>query len=466
MNQNGEQQAVDQDERPSRIPIVVTVLSLLALGITAGMWYSNPASKTCEIAFLMAQAVVISIVIWQACDPFADAAQWIGATLHIPGSVRGATLDAVASSMPELFTGIFFVVVAIASSSPENLQEEAADGFGAAIATCAGSAVYNMVLIPAFCAIVISYYRPDRPTIDVDREVVTRDGVWFLGTSVLLIIFLFAPVMYWWMGVLFLILYVIYVYQLFVHARTHRRAVRAIHAHFEREDVGDATKASDVISTLQKDGIEVTHEMVEKYRSSDEDDDDEDEEPESAGLLFGYVEVPLNHLTAWIIIVISTLFAASACYWLVIVTEETATALGVNIFFVAVILAAAASSVPDTFLSIGAAMRDDDSGAVSNAFGSNIFDICICLAIPLLVNSMLLGWAPVPLTVGGKAIAGLVDLRILLAVLTVVTLAIMWHQMQLTRLKAIVLCILYGIFISYAVGGSMGYSLSGWLFQG
>ncbi len=239
----------------------------------------------------------------------------------------------------------------------------------------------------------------------------------------------------------------------------------------DEEQTTEETKTSEKETTLEKAEKEKRAPKSNRRPAldedkDDEDDDDEDEEPESAGLLFGYVEVPLNHLTAWIIIVISTLFAASACYWLVIVTEETATALGVNIFFVAVILAAAASSVPDTFLSIGAAMRDDDSGAVSNAFGSNIFDICICLAIPLLVNSMLLGWAPVPLTVGGKAIAGLVDLRILLAVLTVVTLAIMWHQMQLTRLKAIVLCILYGIFISYAVGGSMGYSLSGWLFQG
>ena len=70
------------------------------------------------------------------------------------------------------------------------------------------------------------------------------------------------------------------------------------------------------------------------------------------------------------------------------------------------------------FLSIGAARRGDDSGAVSNAFGSNIFDICVSLSVPLLVNSYLLGWEPVPLTSDGEPIEGLVDLRILLAVLT------------------------------------------------
>jgi cation:H+ antiporter len=137
-------------------------------------------------------------------------------------------------------------------------------------------------------------------------------------------------------------------------------------------------------------------------------------------------------------------------------TRHTADFLGVPKFFVAVIVAAAASSVPDTFLAIGAARRDDDSGAVSNAFGSNIFDICICLSIPLFVNSWLTGWEPVSLLQGGKPIAGLVGLRILLVVLTIMTLAIMWHNRQLTRGKAIGLCGLYCLFIAYAVLGSLG----------
>jgi cation:H+ antiporter len=51
------------------------------------------------------QTILLSVLIWQACDPFADAAQWVGQRFGIPGSVRGATLDAVASSMPEFFSG-------------------------------------------------------------------------------------------------------------------------------------------------------------------------------------------------------------------------------------------------------------------------------------------------------------------------------------------------------------------------
>ena len=93
---------------------------------------------------------------------------------------------------------------------------------------------------------------------------------------------------------------------------------------------------------------------------------------------------------------------------------------------------------------------------LSNAFGSNIFDICICLSIPLLVNSWLTGWEPVSLLQDGKPIPGLAGLRILLVVLTVVNLAIMWHNRQITRNKAWVMCGLYVVFIAYAILGSQG----------
>jgi len=169
----------------------------------------------------------------------------------------------------------------------------------------------------------------------------------------------------------------------------------------------------------------------------------------------------LNHFSAWGVILVSTLVTGVACYWLVSVTRATAEQLDIPVFFVAVILAAAASSVPDTFLSIGAATRGDDSGAVSNAFGSNIFDICICLSIPLLVNSYLNGWQPVRLMQDGKPLPGLVGIRILLCVLTLVTLLIMWHKRQLTRTKALVLCALYAMFVAYAVAGSLGWSFFG-----
>ncbi len=417
---------------------------------------SSPLALDLKLPYLCLQFVVISIIIWQACDPFADAAQWVGNALRLPGSVRGATLDAIASSMPELYTGVFFVIIAFTESRTGNaIGSTVGDGFGSALATCAGSAVYNMILIPAFCVLVISFVRRNRPTIDVEQEVISRDGMWFLGTEAVLIAFMFQDNMYWWMGVVLLGLYAIYILQLYRDAAIHKRALDLLDE--LPAGVNSRSSREQIQNALDSRGVKTNPVLIDYIRKGKRLVPEE--QIETAGLLYGWFHLKLNARTATAIIVGATLIAGGCCYWLVEVARETAAELNIPVFFVAVIVVAASSSVPDTFLSIGAARRGDDSGAVSNAFGSNIFDICVSLSIPLLVNSYLLGWAPVPLTSNGEPIAGLVDLRILLAVLTGVTLLIMWHNRQLTRRKGLVLCGLYGLFIAYAVAGSMGFTI-------
>ena len=440
------------------------ILSAVIVALFAVLWIaqSKQPSPAVHLGFLVTQLALVSIVMWQACDPFADAAQWIGKRFHIPGSVRGATLDAVASSMPELFSGIFFVLAAMSFFGHQNSPDShatGAEGFGSTIATCAGSAVYNMILIPAFCALVISFKRPSRPTIDVEPAVITRDGLWFVGCSVLLIVFLNADSMSWWMGVVLLAAYAAYVMHLYYDAKHHKKVVEHIHLYLDKHGVevdhaeldASVTSAGLRLASTSTKLVRETYSITRQYSEAGEDPP-----PDEAGILFGYAGVPLNMATCWMVIAVATLIVAGACYYLVEVTLGIAEDLKVPAFFVAVILAAAASSVPDTLLAIAAARRGDDSGAVSNAFGSNIFDICVCLAIPLFINSYLMGWQPVTLLENGEPIPGLVGLRYLLMAMTVVTLGVMWHRRQLTRTKALFLCGLYVIFIGYAVLGSLG----------
>ena len=80
------------------------------------------------------------------------------------------------------------------------------------------------------------------------------------------------------------------------------------------------------------------------------------EEPDDeASILFGYFDVQLTRVTATLILLGSTIVAAVACYLLVELTNSSAEKLGVSPFFVAVILTAAVSSIPDTFMSLGSA---------------------------------------------------------------------------------------------------------------
>ncbi len=431
----------------SRGFVVALISTLVAVALGCGWWWSG--HWLVYLGFLFSQTILLSVVIWQACDPFADAAQWVGQRFGIPGSVRGATLDAIASSMPEFFSGVLFVVVAVFLFQDASAASEAGgNGFGATLATCAGSAVYNMMLIPAFCAILISYARPSRPTIDVDDVVIKRDGFWFLACEIMLIVFLFQNQLTWWMAVALLLMYCGYIAVLAWDARRFQRLLQEFK---QRMALAGATM-EQVTADLRNGGHTLSRDLIGRLQTADGENDETDE----TEILFGLSRVKLNGRTVTAILTLSTLFVIGACYWLVWVVYQISDTMHVPVFFVAVIIAAAASSVPDTFLSMGSAMRGDDDGAVSNAFGSNIFDITICLSIPMLIGIFLNGGQPLSLTIDNQPIQGLVWLRVLLMVFSVATLGILWHRRQLTRGKAWILVGMYLLFILYAVLGSLG----------
>jgi K+-dependent Na+/Ca+ exchanger-like protein len=52
---------------------------------------------------------------------------------------------------------------------------------------------------------------------------------------------------------------------------------------------------------------------------------------------------------------------------------------------------AAGTSLPDTLASVSVAQKGEGDMAVSNAIGSNVFDICVCLAVPWFINTAITG---------------------------------------------------------------------------
>jgi cation:H+ antiporter len=431
------------------------------LGVLGGWIWTTaaPDSVAAKLVFAGFEVMTVSIVIWQSCDPFADAAQYFGERWRIPSSVRGATLDAVASSLPELFTGLFFVMVALTAPGDGTAAHHSANGssgFGATIATCAGSAVYNMILIPAFCGIAIAKTRLRKPIINIEKKVITRDGFWFLVCEVVLVAFLFSERVSWHLAAVLISLYAIYLIWLWLDARRYRVARRNT-----IEELRHQTDRSDeaIRNALKLHGITPTDNLIHYVRRQlglEVDGEEEYQHTDSAELLFGWIEVPLSSATGYSILAGSTMITAAACYWLVEATLSIADTLQIPIFFVAVIVAAAASSVPDTLLSIAAAHRGDDDGAVSNAFGSNIFDICICLSVPLLAGIYLNDGNPIELKIDGKSMPGLFGLQVLLLTLSAVTIGILAFGLKLTLRKSYILVALYVLFIGYAVAGSLG----------
>lgn len=324
----------------------------------------------------LATVVVACLVIYKACDSFEEGSNYLGR--NFPPGVRGATINAIGSSLPELLTTFFLLFV---------FRDK--DGYSAGIATCAGSAVFNAVIIPALVILVAPLARGQK--IQLDKLTVLRDGAFFIIAEMLLIVFLSNHVLVWWMGAFLLIVYAIYSFTLI-------QQVRAFGA-----------------------------------------------EPEDE------VDSDIDAATAWRKLAVSSGVIGAACYalsWAVIALSEW---WHVPSYFTAVVFAAAATSVPDTVLSIKDAQQGDYDDAIANAVGSNIFDITVCLGLPLLAYGLVYG--PVELSAVGDA-ANVQSLRVALLVVTVVVLGLLLVG-RVGRSKGYILLGLYGGWLAFLASQSL-----------
>ena len=121
-------------------------------------------------------------------------------------------------------------------------------------------------------------------------------------------------------------------------------------------------------------------------------------------------------------------------------------------YFVAVIIAAAATSVPDTVISVPDGMKGNYDDALSNALGSNIFDICFALGLPLFVFSLSNGQVlseGIPLNGSLEVEEDISVFQIILLLLTIVALLIFLIGKYFNRFKAFIPVLLYMFFVSF-----------------
>lgn len=358
------------------------------------------------------------IVIWRASDGFELASNYLGRNLN--DGVKGATINAIGSSMPELLTTIFFL-----------LYLKDTEGFSGGIGTTAGSAIFNGMIIPA---LVILYVLGKNITdkIKVSKKVILRDGLSLIVAEAILIILLSGQTLFWWHGFILIITYVIY--------------------------------ASYMLFSMSK-----------KYSDVDDDDQEFEESNSKTNKFLSILTINLEDLiigdsklkrpNSWLLLFVSTVVIGVACLILVAACELLGSdiydlpfigefkGLNIPVMFVAVILASAATSVPDTILSIKDAKNGNYNDAIANALGSNIFDICFALGFPLLMYTLFYG--PINLS---PDIAGFsTELRIMLFILTVIAFLVYFIGTYMTKLKAFILLTLYVFFTIYIISRSQSY---------
>ena len=131
--------------------------------------------------------------------------------------------------------------------------------------------------------------------------------------------------------------------------------------------------------------------------------------------------------------------------WLLVYgTDLFGQATNIPLIFVAVVLSAAATSVPDTIISIKDARKGNFDDAVSNALGSNIFDIAFALGFPVLLYTLIYRENMV---LNQDLLAFTQEVWVFLLLTTVLALAIMLIGKRFTKPKAYILLGVYLIFL-------------------
>ena len=360
-----------------------------------------------DILLSLLLVVFATYVIAKACDGFEAAADYLGR--NMTDGVKGATINAIGSSMPELFVTFVFLFIYADTT-----------GFAGGIGTTAGSAVFNTMVIPAV-SILVALKMFKLSSINVSKKVILRDGLMLIAAEFILIVTI-GDTLEWWHGMMLMLLYVGYASYMLFSIRNN-----------PNEDEQD-----------------------------DEDEDEDDGENESR--LMAAFKLDLETLiigqnkftnaNSWFLLAVSTIIIAVACYFLVEAAEVFASEIGIASYFVAVIIVAAASSVPDTILSMKDAKKGNYDDAVSNALGSNIFDICFALGLPLFLYTIFNGTIHIPANV----VSDVVELRLLLLFLTIGAFFIFYFGNGMGKKKAYGLLSLYSFFTIFIV--SKAYDLA------
>ncbi|TWU63249.1 putative calcium/sodium:proton antiporter [Crateriforma conspicua] len=405
------------------------------------------------------------LVIWRACDGFEIASEYLGRNLS--EGVRGGTINAISSSIPELLTtfiALFF------------LKDE--EGFAIGLGTTAGSALFNGMIIPAACIFsVIGATIAGRKvtSIDVHSKVILRDGLALLICEVAVLILLTRPTLDWWQGGILILMYLVYLAYMLLSMR--------------RNPSGNVT-ATD----------------------ADEAEGDDDDQPAGwiAKVFYWISGGPLLDLerafirekhtqrihsetwNAWPMLLTSVAVIGVACYVLVMACHWLGSGpanvdnpgysllgfqfqgLGMASVFVAVIFASMATSVPDTVMSIRDARDGDYDDAVANALGSNVFDIGFALGLPLFAYTLAFG----PIQMPPEIAQPTSQILSLLLILTTAAFLVYFigprttaddgaRLIRMGRPKATWLLALYATFVLYVVGTVSGWAwtetISSWL---
>ncbi|GFT19340.1 hypothetical protein NPIL_593991 [Nephila pilipes] len=377
--------------------------------------------------------------------------------LNIQSDVAGATFMAAGSSAPELATAVIAVFVA-------------KDDIG--IGTVVGSAVYNIAFVIGICGLFAGH------VIYLNWWPMFRDCAFYLISILALLFALRDESVTWVESVLFLTLYTLYIVFMCFNQRIEKWAkglqclsclnsrvsepINGVSYH-PLPDLGQTPVENSRNKFAVSDNIELSN--IDAPLPPTEEEEGSIFSPPSGKckkiiwvfslplLMSCYFTIPDCRRSRWEKYFFLTFL--SSCIWIgilsyILVWMITVIGFTLNIkdTIMGLTFLAAGASIPDAISSLIVARDGLGDMAVSNAVGSNVFDILLCLGLPWFLQTVVVSPGS-KITVRSR---GLTYSTITL-LLTVVFLLVATHlnKWKLDKKYGSILLVWYGIFMVVAV---------------
>ncbi|CAL9960217.1 hypothetical protein VPHD518_0052 [Vibrio phage D518] len=287
----------------------------------------------------MIQIVAACWLLAKGCGAFEQAANYFGR--NMPAGIKGATVNAVGSSMPEMMSGF---VLLFWYNDPA--------AFAIALGITAGSGVFNTAVIPPL-AIWFAKDKEGKPVknISLNPANLRRDVAFVVITDVLLIGLLFYGYISVGWAISLNLIYVLYALIIWMDSKNS-----------SADDIDDYEEEE-----LHDYGNPVSNFFTCNFKSA----------------LIG--SKPLGNWSAFFVFSLALVVITFGSHVLVEGVMGASNVLGIPDFISGLILGAAASSLPDTIISVQDAKKGNYEDAIANPLASNTFDTSISLGLPLLL---------------------------------------------------------------------------------
>jgi cation:H+ antiporter len=326
------------------------------------------------LATLLIIAVATSLasaLLYWSCSWLEESSHRLAAYYGVPDVVKGSVLTAVSSSLPELATAVLAIPLH--------------DDFELGLSAIIGSAIYNILVIPA-----VSVFAHGR-SLRANRELVFREAQFYLVSVIALLLVVCFAVIYDGSGpatpgsgnlygtltpalaLLPLALYGLYLFIQYEEVKEHRRvAVR---------------------------------------------------------------DLDVRPLREWSILIGCVALIVVGVEVLLLCAIELGQQLETPTFLWGLTVVAAATSIPDTLISVRASGAGRSESSISNVLGSNVFDLLVAVPLGvLLAGSVSVNFEQT------------VPMMAFLVVATITMLVFMRRDMEITRAEATWMLVLYLVF--------------------